>query len=289
MHIISIIAYTTVLITILTLEFTDPSWTLYLHSTRTVSHSGVFNYTLQPNQVMYYNLTMPLQIILDGMTIGTPIGVFSPVLVAAVALFISILANTFAIIPVACGGPMADWFQKVGFLWLSNVTKLVMVVLVFTVCGMRDVGSIMIVSGLQVSIGFMYTILHNANARGFYDQAAVKPDNSKQVEVTNVKLQESKNIVRFTLFLALAFQYAGLGVVMSGNIEQHPSVWGAAAVIMTHDLLYYLVIGFIITADLQFNSSWKTSDAQATMGIFFDWLINVPIPLMLYLALHSSG
>ena len=309
MHIVSIVAYGIALITIAALEFGDANWSLYLHTVKTVSAAGVFNYSLSPSVIMHYNLSqLPEYVSLDGTTIGEPVGIFSPVLVACVALGISILGHIVYLIAGLLEGNFSissNTLKSISVLH-TNITKLILVILVFMVSGMRDVGSIMLICGIQIAVAFMYfTIMHLndpeefTNNNGGYTPLAGpsrKPSSTKQgpkpgdpedaIETPD-QIKGVNMVMRLTLLLVLVFQYVALGLVISGNYVQINMLYVTAVFLFVHDLFYYLTFAVILPGQLMCGDLGSCYGMRLNYAIFFDWLITVPIPFFLYFSLHN--
>lgn len=305
MRLISIVAYSVVLITIAALEFGDPSWTLFLHTVKTVSAAGVFNYSLTPPAVMYYNLSeLPEYITLDGTTIGEPVGIFSPVLVACIALGLAILSHLMFLFMIPLSGTsycLSENTVATISTLVNNVTKVIIVILVFMASGMRDIGSIMLICAVQVSIMFMYfVLLHSNPPPGEYDpippqdsEASQRLNSTNKDPEANITLgrtvvDDSNMVLRLTLLLVLVFQYVSLGVVISGNYVQISMLYVTAVFLFVHDLFYYLVMAVLVPSNFSCGDMGSTGDIKVYMAIFFDWLIVVPIPFFLYFSLHNA-
>lgn len=311
-RVISIIAYGITLAVIAGLEFADSSWTLYLHAVKTVSAAGIFNYSLTPSVVMHYNLTeLPEYVTFDGTTIGEPIGIFSPVLVSCIALGLAIIGHLFFIVTFPCG---KKWLSKSVMESISalfiNITKLILVVLVFMVSGMRDVSSIMLICAVQVSILFMYFVLLHTNDPGDdsdspngYESVSNTTDSnsasngeaSDEEQLLDAKrspMEQQKEdgnlVMRIALGLALAFQYTALAVTISGNYVQMSMIYVTAVFLFVNDLLYFLLMAVVVPNDIDCGCGFTSYKAKTNLVILFDWLINVPIPFFIYFTLHNQ-
>lgn len=301
MHIISIVAYAATLTILSVWEFGEPKWTLYLYTVKTLSAAGAFNYSIQPNLLMEYNISnVPHRI--DGVTFGEPVGIFSPVLVSCIALGLSIIGHVISVLISMCPSSTTARMTRVVAPLFLNATKLIIVVLVFMVCGVRDVASIMLLSGIQTATIFIYSVIHNANpiARtNVVDNGGVaygklgempppannKPDLKKQVSKTLQVQDETNGLLRLTLVLVIAFQYAALGVAVSGNYMQIPMIYVTVVFLFCHDLLYFLLMAVLVPSGYMCGGGCAT---QENMAIFFDWFVNVPIPFFLYFVLHNK-
>lgn len=293
MRLISIIAYSITLITLAALEFGDSSWTLYLHTVKTVSAAGVFNYSLTPSVVMHYNLTLlPEYVTLDGTTVGEPVGIFSPVLVACIALGLAILGHLIFLLlmPFEASMPTTSGvLESISTLFI-NITKLILVILVFMVSGMRDVGSIMLICGVQVAIAFMYFVLLHTNdpRNGAAVESVPPPPDPEKGEPTRTPLDDNNTVLRLTLLLVLMFQYVALGVVISGNVVQMNMLYVTAVFLFVHDLFYFLAMAVLVPGNFACGDMGTSGDTKLNLAIFFDWLISVPIPFFIYFSLHNA-